>query len=66
MMSASCIFNEIRAVFKMPSEERSVQDTALMTGFLALQYITQEVLCRAGYNANHPFLSLKIVFMLQY
>jgi len=38
----------------LPSE-RSVM--ALLTGFLALQSISHEILCMAGYNANtHLFL----------
>jgi len=50
----------------LPSEERSVQETALLTGFLALQSVSQEILCMAGYTATLISFFKNSVFMVQY
>jgi len=48
----------------LSSEERSVQDTALLTEFLALQSVPQEILYMAGYNANtHSFFKNSVVMV---
>jgi hypothetical protein len=49
----------------LPSEERNVQDTAL-TGFLALQSLSQEIVCMAGYKATPTSFFKNAVFMGQY